>query len=144
MGGALEGVCAAGLADAIVDLRETGTSLSQNRLRVLAELGPCEAIFVHHADADPAIADLLLRIEAAQAARSMQYVVLHLDPSRLGSLRELFPGLETPTVIPLEGRDDLVAAHIVVERAALWEHLGELRALGATGIVAVPAEALVV
>jgi len=33
MGGALEGVCAAGLADAIVDLRETGTSLSQNRLR---------------------------------------------------------------------------------------------------------------
>ena len=46
MGGSLEGVCAAGLADAIVDLRETGTSLARNRLRVLdvmAVRGPVRA-----------------------------------------------------------------------------------------------------
>ena len=44
MGGSLEGVCAAGLADAIVDLRETGSSLARNRLRVLnvsAPARPC-------------------------------------------------------------------------------------------------------
>src|SRR5579863_7497120 len=44
MGGALEGICAAGMADAIVDLRETGTSLSQNRLRVLATITSSQAL----------------------------------------------------------------------------------------------------
>ncbi|MGH8899829.1 MAG: ATP phosphoribosyltransferase, partial [Egibacteraceae bacterium] len=47
MGGSLEGVCAAGLADAIVDLRETGTSLITNRLRVLEVIRGCEALLVH-------------------------------------------------------------------------------------------------
>jgi ATP phosphoribosyltransferase len=143
MAGSLEGVCAAGLADAIVDLRETGTSLARNRLRVVAELGSCEAIFSHRVDPAPAVDDLLLRIEAAMAADKMQYVVMHIEKARLGGLRDLFPGLESPTVMPLDGRDDLVAAHIVVDRAALWERLGELRALGATGIVAVPTDAIV-
>jgi ATP phosphoribosyltransferase len=143
MAGALEGVCAAGLADAIVDLRETGTSLAQNRLRVLAELGSCEAVFTHRADPDPAVGDLLLRIGAALGARRMHYVVMHIEPAQIAKLRELFPGLEAPTVLPLEGRDELVAAHLVVDRTALWERLGELRALGATGIVAMPTHAIV-
>ena len=55
----------------------------------------------------------------------------------------LFGGLEAPTVIPLAGRDDLVAAHLVVERSELWAQLEALRALGATGIVALPADAVV-
>ena len=46
-------------------------------------------------------------------------------------------------MLPLEGRDELVAAHLVVERTALWKRLGELRALGATGIVAMPTHAIV-
>jgi ATP phosphoribosyltransferase len=140
MGGALEGVCAAGLADAIVDLRETGTSLSQNRLRVLAEIAPCEALFAH--DGSPALADLTLRLQAALDASRHRYVMLHLPPSEVGALAALFPGLASPTVLPLEGRDDLVAVHLVVESAALWERLGEVRAIVASGIVALSPDAL--
>ena len=140
MGGALEGVCAAGLADAIVDLRETGTSLAQNRLRVLADIAPCEALFVHSRSS--ALIDLTLRIGAVLQARGHRYVMLHLPPERVDELTGPFPGLASPTVLPLAGRDDLVAVHLVVPADDFWNQLATLRALGATGIVALPPDAL--
>ena len=68
--------------------------------------------------------------------------MLHVPADRIESLRSLFPGLASPTVLPLAGRDDLVAVHFVVETTQLWEQLTELRAMGATGIVALPPDAL--
>jgi ATP phosphoribosyltransferase len=141
MGGSLEGVCAVGLADAIVDNTETGTSLRQNRLQVLATIAECEAEFVHRAD-QQVLTDLELRIGAALGARRHRYVMLHLPADRLDDLRPIFPGLASPTVLPLAGRDDLVAVHFVVETTQLWERLAELRSMGATGIVALPPDAL--
>lgn len=142
MGGALEGVCAAGMADAIVDLRETGASLARNRLRVVAEMQRCQARFVRSADSGDSLVDLELRIGAALDARTRQYLLLHLPPERLDDLQELFHGLASPTVLPLSERDDIVAAHLVVERSELWAKLGALRELGATGIVALPTDAV--
>ncbi|CAN5307227.1 ATP phosphoribosyltransferase [soil metagenome] len=141
MGGSLEGVCAAGLADAIVDLCETGTSLATNRLRVLTELRRCEALFVHRPE-EPVLIDVRLRLDAVLAARGHRYVMLHVPRARLDALRELFPGLASPTVLPLAGRDDLVAVHLVVTADELWTRLSDLRALGATGIVALEPQAL--
>ena len=141
MGGSLEGVCAAGLADAIVDLRETGTSLMTNRLRVLEVLTACEALFVRRDDSD-SLDDLTLRVEAVLTARRHRYVMLHIPREGLEQLRAVFPGLASPTVLPLAGRDDLVAVHFVVLASQLWERLGDLRALGATGIVALQPQAL--
>jgi ATP phosphoribosyltransferase len=140
MGGSLEGVCAAGLADAIVDLRETGTSLAQNRLRVLANIAQCEALFVH--DSIAALGDLTIRISAVLEARQHRYVMMHLPPSKLGELRELFSGLAAPTVLPLSEREDLVAVHLVIASSDFWSNLAELRTLGATGIVAQAPDAL--
>ncbi|HUP86838.1 MAG TPA: ATP phosphoribosyltransferase [Acidimicrobiales bacterium] len=139
MGGALEGVCAAGLADAVVDLRETGSSLAQNRLRVLAELAACEAEFVVASDA---LTDLSVRLDAAIRAKRHRYLMLHLPPGRIDGLSHIFPGLAAPTVLPLAGRDDIVAVHLVVEQRSLFQRLGELQQLGATGIVALPPDAL--
>ncbi len=142
MGGSLEGVCAVGMADAIVDLRETGGSLLRNRLRVLAEGESCQATFAWSESAAEQIAPLTLRLEAALEARQTQYVMLHLPADKVADLSNVFPGLASPTVLPLAGRDDLVAAHIVVKRANLWSKLGELRAMGATGIVALKTDAI--
>lgn len=140
MGGALEGVCAAGLADAIVDLRETGSSLARNGLRVLADIAACESLFVRRDS--PGLADLELRLRAALQASGCRYVMLHLSPSEVDALTSLFPGLAAPTVLPLAGRDDLVAVHFVAEAAALWARLAEIRAIGGSGIVALPPDAL--
>ena len=141
MGGSLEGVCAAGLADAIVDLRQTGTSLITNRLRVLDSLGHCEAQFVRHRDT-AVLDDLALRLEAVLVARRHRYVMLHVPRSGLNQLRAIFPGLASPTVLPLAGRQDLVAVHFVVASEDLWSRLGDLRAFGATGIVVLEPGAL--
>lgn len=142
MGGSLEGVCAVGLADAIVDLRETGGSLARNRLRVIEEVEHCQAIFANADDAAPEIADLRLRIGAALSARRTQYLLLHIPTDKVDTLSSVFPGLAAPTVLPLAGRTDLVAAHLVVDRSELWTKLGDLRALGASGIVALPTDAI--
>lgn len=140
MGGALEGVCAAGLAEAIVDLRETGTSLSQNRLRVLGTIAECQALFVH--DGSAGLNALVLRLKAALDARQQRYVMLHIPRAKLDELVSVFPGLAAPTVLPLAGREDLVAVHLVVEASFFWAHLSEIRAAGATGIVSLSPEAL--
>lgn len=141
MGGSLEGVCAAGLADAIVDLRQTGTSLMTNRLRVLDSLGRCEAQFVRH-PGTAALDDLAVRLEAVVSARRHRYVMLHIPETQLEALRGVLPGLASPTVLPLAGREDLVAVHLVVATDELWTRLGELRAMGATGIVVLEPGAL--
>lgn len=141
MGGSLEGVCAAGLADAIVDLRATGTSLARNRLRVLEVLRHCEATFVRRSDT-PMLDDFVLRLDAVLSARAHRYLMLHVPRERLDDLRGVLPGLASPTVLPLAGRDDLVAVHLVVRSSELWGRLGDLRALGATGIVALQPDAL--
>lgn len=141
MGGSLEGVCAAGLADAIVDLRETGTSLMTNRLRVLEVLTACEALFVRR-DGTAGLDDMTLRLDAVLTARRHRYVMLHVSRDRLDDLRTVFSGLASPTVLPLAGREDLVAVHFVVSADELWDRLGDLRALGATGIVALQPQAL--
>jgi ATP phosphoribosyltransferase len=151
MGGSLEGVCAAGLADAIVDLRETGTSLATNRLRVLEVLRRCEALLVrrpagdaqpHREHAATVLDDLVLRLEAVLTARRHRYVMLHVPRARLAALGALFPGLAAPTVLPLAGREDLVAVHIVVAQSELWGRLTQLREVGATAIVALTPEAI--
>lgn len=140
MGGALEGVCAAGLADAIVDLRESGASLRQNRLRVLGTIAHCQALFVHAAAAG--LEAMTLRLRAALDARQQRYVMLHIPRDKLDDLASVFPGLAAPTVLPLAGREDLVAVHLVVEAGLFWAHLGEIRAAGATGIVSLSPDAL--
>lgn len=142
MGGSLEGVCAVGLADAIVDLRETGGSLQRNHLRVLEEGQACQATFQWNADVDEAIAPLKRRLEAALNARQTQYVMLHIPKDKIDELAELLGGLAAPTILPLSGRDDLVAAHIVVKRANLWGNLTSLREIGASDIVALNTDAL--
>ena len=141
MGGSLEGVCAAGLADAIVDNMETGTSLRQNRLKVLGTIAECEAEFVHRPGLQ-VLLDLELRIDAVLRARKHRYVMLHLPTDKLDVLSGIFPGLAAPTVLPLSGNTGLVAVHIVVKTTDLWERLGELREMGATGIVALEPGAL--
>lgn len=141
MGGSLEGVCAAGLADAIVDNTETGTSLRQNRLKVLTEIKDCEAEFLHRPGL-PVLVDLDLRMEAALNARRHRYVMMHIPTAKLDALVDMFHGLESPTVLPLAGREDLVAVHFVARNTELWERLADLRELGASDIVATQPVAL--
>lgn len=68
--------------------------------------------------------------------------MLHIPRAKLDDLASVFPGLTAPTVLPLAGREDLVAVHLVVEAPVFWAYLSEIRAAGATGIVSLSPDAL--
>jgi len=68
MGGSLEGVCAVGMADAIVDLRETGGSLARNRMHVVETAASCQATFATTENVSPIISDLQLPTSVRAAA----------------------------------------------------------------------------
>jgi ATP phosphoribosyltransferase len=68
--------------------------------------------------------------------------MLHLPRNSLDQLVSVFPGLASPTVLPLAGRDDIVAVHMVVDTSNFWLHLGEIQAIGASGIVSLAPDAL--
>ncbi len=115
--------------------------MRQNNLRVLDVIAECEAEFVHNRS-DPSLQDLEFRLDAALRAQAHRYVMLHIPPSRVVDLAQIFHGLAAPTVLPLAGRDDLVAAHFVVEAVEFWSRIGSMRDVGATGIVALQPDAL--
>jgi len=142
MGGALEGVCALGLADAIVDLRQTGTSLAINNLQTIEVLAQCEATFAWDADRTAELGWLTTQIQAAVDGRKVQYLMFHMPAEQVGDLGDAFEGLKSPTVVPLAGRTDLVAVHVVVETDKMWSHLPSLSKLGASGLVALSVHAM--
>ena len=142
MGGSLEGVCALGLADAIVDLRQTGNSLALNNLHTLEVMARCQATLAWNPDVADDVVWMTDRIQAAVQGRKAQYLIFHLPTDQVKNLGQAFEGLESPTVLPLDGHEDLVAVHVVVKTAEMWSHLAELRTLGASGVVALPVHAL--
>jgi phosphoribosyl-ATP pyrophosphohydrolase len=77
-------------------------------------------------------------VNADAVAAEAADLVYHL----MAGLASVDVSLDAPTVLPLAGRDDLVAVHLVVSAQAFWIHLAKLRELGASGIVALPPDAL--
>src|SRR3712207_2074996 len=105
LGGAVETACALGVADAVCDVVETGTTLRAAGLHIIGEpVLASEAILVRRAGAEevPAVAQLRRRLRGVLVAR--QYVMLDYDcPNELlEKATALTPGLEGPTVSPLQ------------------------------------------
>ena len=69
-----------------------------------------------------------------------KYIMLHAPRSALEEIRALLPGSESPTIIPLEGRDDKVAMHAVCRENVFWETLEQLKEAGASSMLVLPVE----
>jgi len=140
LSGSVEVAPSLGLADAIVDLTATGSSLLLNDLRPLATILESEAVLVANeaAMADPTrranIDRLLLRIRAVREARRFKYVMMNAPESALPAIRAVVPGLKSPTIIPLAD-PGWVAVHTAIEEEAFWESIERLREAGATEIL---------
>ncbi len=144
--GAAEVAPRLGLAEAIVDLVSTGSTLVVNGLRAIEEVFASEAVLVANPDALREKAALLASVEtmlgATLAARDRKYLLMNAPRSRLAELENLLPGLESPSVIPL-AHDGMIAIHSVVDADAVWSLLPRLKAAGASGILVLPIEKLV-
>jgi len=144
LSGSVEIAPGLGTADAISDLVSTGTTLRANHLRELKELYQSQAALYGRvngiSEEKQALLDrLLARLGGVMQARKSKYVMLHAPRESLERITELLPGVEHPSVMPLEG-SDRIAIHAVCGEAVFWEHLEALKAEGASAILVLPVE----
>lgn len=143
--GAVEIAPSLGRADAICDLVSTGATLAANKLREGETILESRAVLLQTPVAVPAakagwIDRLLQRVEGVMQVRESKYIMMHAPKAALARIAELLPGSEAPTVLPLEGRDDRVAVHVVCRENVFWETLENLKAAGASSVLVVPVE----
>ena len=85
---------------------------------------------------------LLLRVRSVLLARRHKYVMMNAPVDALPRIREIVPGMRSPTVVPL-AEPGWVAVHTVIEESAFWDVIERLRDAGASEIVVSPIEKLV-
>ena len=136
LSGSVEIMIQLGVADAIVDLVETGSTLAANRLRVLAEIGRYETVLVqNHHVADAATADRIVRrLEGVVIARSYSLLEYNIPRSRLADAEKITPGFNSPTVSTLED-PEWCAVRAMVRRGEAHGIMERLEAIGASAII---------
>jgi ATP phosphoribosyltransferase len=146
LSGAVEVAPRLGLAEAIVDLVSTGSTLAMNGLRPIGEVLASEAVLVANEGAlgqrSDELAALDTMLSAVLAARDRKYLMLNAPVATLPALEALLPALESPTVIPL-AHEGMVAVHTVVGADDVWGLLPRLKGAGASGILVLPIEKIV-
>ncbi len=142
--GSVEVATKIGLAEAIVDLVSTGSTMRVNGLRGVGTLLESQGVLVaRSADAaTEAVQQVATAIRAVVAGRNKRYLLLNAPMSAADRIEALIPGLEAPTVVPL-AEEGWVAIHSVVDAQHLWELLPRLESAGAKGILVLPIEQLI-
>jgi ATP phosphoribosyltransferase len=144
--GAVEVAPRLGLAEGIVDLVSTGSTLVMNGLRQIGDVLESEAVLVAnpaaHRERSGDLAAIDTMLSAVIAARGRKYLMMNAPAPKLDEIQELLPALESPTVIPLV-HSGMIAIHSVVGADDVWGLLPRLKAAGASGILVLPIEKIV-
>lgn len=135
-----------GVAEAIVDLVSTGSTLMVNGLRTVGTLLESEAVLftspatrtAHGAECS----QLATALTAVVGARRQRYLLLNAPADAVDAIGEIIPGLASPTVVA-EASAEWVAIHSVVERDDIWDLLPRLKAVGARDILVMRIEQMV-
>lgn len=128
-----------GLADAIVDLVSSGSTLRTNGLRSLGVLFSSEAVLVARPDADGRAAALAQVLRSVVEARETRYLMLNAPESALDAICALVPGSRAPSILPL-AEPGMVAVHALVPAGDVWRLLPAIEAEGGSSILLLPVE----
>lgn len=132
------------MADAIVDITSTGTTLRMNRLRVLDEVLQSSVHLIGQTGIETAskVEQIKTAFQAVLTAEGKRYLMLNAPRDRLDEIRDCIPGLGGPTVMDIAG-DDMVAVHAVVNERDVFGTINDVKALGASGILVTEIERLI-
>lgn len=145
MNGAVELAPRLQIAGFICDLVSTGATLEANGLRAVETVFESEAVLIRTrkpvAEAKLEQGERLLRrIEGVLATKESKYIMLNASEEALAQITAILPGAEAPTILPLHGRPGHFAVHAVCQESVFWETLQKLKAAGASAILVVPIE----
>src|SRR5438067_4467777 len=131
------------LADAIVEVTETGSSLRANNLRIVAELLQSTTRFIcnERAYADPwkreKMDDLVLMLQGAMAAEGKVGLMMNVRKADLPAVLSQLPALQTPTISSLSD-DNWVDVNTILDETVVRHIVPQLKQAGARGIVEYP------
>ena len=135
-----------GIADVVVDLTSTGSTLRTNGLKEVCTLLESTARLVARpgiaGERARALAELQDALASVLRARGKRYLMANVPRTKLEAVREVLPGLSGPTVVELYGAGPLVAVHAVVSESSLYRTVAALKALGGEGILVTRIERL--
>ena len=135
-----------GLADAIVDIVSSGSTLFKNNLKEVEVLLKSEAVLAK----SPKISEennailkrLQFRLQSVLKGRQSKYVLLNAPNDRLQEIINVLPGMKSPTVLPL-AEEGWSSVHSVINKNDFWEIIDELKSKGAQGILVCPIDNMV-
>lgn len=138
-----------GIADAIADLVATGATLESHGLREIVTMTKSQAVLIQNQQSlsknQEIIADLLQRrIEGVLRASEAKYIMLHAPREKIELIVQLLPCAERPTILPLQDEVNKVAVHAVCAESIFWDTLERLKMCGASSILVLPVEKMMI
>lgn len=136
-----------GLAEAIVDLVSSGSTLFMNGLKEVETVLNSQAVLIRcnelEAEKQVLLEKLLFRIRAVRKAKNNKYVLLNAPNEKLQEIISLLPGMKSPTVLPL-AESGWSSVHSVLSENQFWDIIEKLKDAGAQGILVIPIEKMIV
>ena len=146
--GAVEVAPHLGIADLIVDLTSTGSTLRVNGLREVATVLQSSARLITASEETNdtsharSLDELVMTLESVVVARGKRYVMANVPRDRLDQVKKILPGISSPTIIDLMNDDTMVAVHAVTPAVSIYRTLAALKQLGGEGILVTRIERL--
>ncbi len=147
LSGSVELAPSIGMADAILDIVSSGSTLISNGLREVEVIMKSEAVVIANRNIDgdvkAVLNDLIFRIRSVMAASNNKYILLNAPNENLEQIIATIPGMKSPTVTPL-AEAGWSSVHSVLSEKEFWGVIDRLRELGAQGILVIPIEKMIV
>ena len=135
-----------GLADAIVDIVSSGSTLFKNNLKEVEMILKSEAVLavspILDADKQAILDKIQFRIKSVLKGRNSKYVLLNAPNDKVQDIISVLPGMKSPTVLPL-AEEGWSSIHSVISKNQFWDVIDDLKARGAQGILVCPIEKMV-
>ncbi len=136
-----------GIADAIVDLTSTGTTLKVNRLRVIAEILSTNAVLIankrSYKNKRNKIEKIVLAIKSVLMAENKKLVMMNVPEEVIEEIKKIMPGMAGPTIAKVASEKPMLAVHAVVDEKDVYEIITKAKKIGARDILVLPIERII-
>ena len=135
-----------GLADAIVDIVSSGSTLFKNNLKEVEVILKSEAVLAVSpkisSETQTILDTLQFRIQSVLKARNSKYILMNVPNDKIETIGKILPVLKSLTVMPL-AEEGWSSEHSVIDRDTFWDVIDQLKEAGAEGILVCPIEKMV-
>ncbi len=136
-----------GLADVVVDITSSGSTLKSNKLKVIDKILESSAIVVARKGLSPElqkkVETLLTALTSVLVAREKKYLMANVPKAKLDEISRFLPGFTAPTVMTMMGDENNVVIHVVVDSDMVFESVEKLKTLGGQGILIMTVDQMV-